>query len=244
MPERKAITRLADLEADIRSYARAVKALSAQRFFGTSHGRYGEGDLFIGVTVPEQRTIAKKYRDLPPRQALALLKSPIHEERLVALIILVLQFQSATRRGDEASRKQVYDLYMANLARVDNWDLVDASASYIVGAFLADKRKDVLLALSRSDVVWERRIAMVATHEFIRRGDASWALKVAAMLMNDKHDLSSRKPLAGCCERSASAVTSGCSPTSLTSTRPRWPAPRCATQSSAFPRSSAAHTCS
>lgn len=189
MPTRNTSPRLADLKADLRQLGSAKKAASSAWFFKTGPGQYGEGDRFVGVTVPEQRTIARRYRDLPLRQVVSLLKSPIHEDRAVALMILVGRFQSATRRRDEAKRKEIYDLYFASMARVNNWDLVDGSAPYIVGGYLIDKRKDVLVKLARSSNVWERRIAMIATHDFIRRGDATWALKIARMLKNDKHDL-------------------------------------------------------
>jgi 3-methyladenine DNA glycosylase AlkD len=185
--------RLADL---IHSAAEVRRALRAQagpehvagalRFFKCGPGEYGEGDVFIGVTVPAQRRIARQYRDLPMADAEALLTSRIHEERLTALFILVLQFN---RAGDERVRRRIFRLYMKRLRFINNWDLVDSSAHHIVGGWLADKPRDLLDRLARSPHLWSRRVAMIATFFFIQRGDHRDAIHVATRLVHDRHDL-------------------------------------------------------
>ena len=176
---------LEDLITELRKLATAEKAKASAWFFKTGPGQYGEGDQFIGVTVPEQRKIAKQFKDLPLLEVENLLRSPIHEERLVALVILVSQFQKA----DPKTQKEIYNFYLANTNYVNNWDLVDSSAGYIVGTYLLDKPRDILYELAKSNNLWERRIAMVATFAFITNGDPKDALKVAKILLNDRHDL-------------------------------------------------------
>ncbi len=182
---------LRDLKEGLRKLASPEKAKASAWFFKTGPGQYGEGDQFIGVTVPEQRQVAKKFKDLPLTDVEQLLKSPIHEERLVAIIILVDQFQKADENlpAGRLAQKEIYDFYLANTDRINNWDLVDASAEYIVGAYLLDKPREILYKLAKSENLWERRIAMVATFEFIKNGDSSDALKIAQLLLTDKHDL-------------------------------------------------------
>jgi len=177
------------LKSDLNKLATPQKAKASEWFFKTDPGQYGEGDQFIGVTVPEQRSIARKYKDLPLSQAEQLLKSPIHEERLVALIILVERFKSANRQSDQETQKEIYDFYLSHTDRVNNWDLVDLSADYIVGAYLADKPKSVLYKLAKSKNLWERRIAMIATYYYIRQSEAKYTLEIADVLIHDSHDL-------------------------------------------------------
>lgn len=176
---------LASLRTTLHALGSPEKAKTSAWFFKTGPGQYGEGDVFIGVTVPEQRKVAQRYKDLPLADAEQLLLSPIHEERLVALIILVGQFI----QGEEAIREVICDFYLAHTDRVNSWDLVDSSAEYIVGAWLQDKDKTVLTTLAQSESIWERRIAMLATFHGIKQGDPTEALKIAELLLHDKHDL-------------------------------------------------------
>ena len=176
---------LQSLKSDLRKLATPKKAKASEWFFKTGPGQYGEGDQFIGVTVPEQRSVARKYKDLPLSETEQLLKSSIHEERLVALIILVERF----RKSEQEAQKEIYDFYLANTNRVNNWDLVDLSAEYIVGGYLADKPKDTLYKLARSKSLWERRIAMIATYYYIKQGKAKYTLEIAEILLYDSHDL-------------------------------------------------------
>jgi len=175
----------AEVARALKTLGSPAKAKSSAWFFKTGPGQYGEGDVFIGVTVPEQRKLARQYKDLQLDQIKKLLGSPIHEQRLTALFILTDQY----KHGDEAIRKRIYDFYFQNLSRVNNWDLVDSSAPQIVGAWLAGKDKAVLEQLARSDNLWERRVATVATLFDIVNGESTEALKIADILINDSHDL-------------------------------------------------------
>jgi 3-methyladenine DNA glycosylase AlkD len=170
----------------LRARSVPVRAAGAARFFKCGPGEYGEGDVFIGVTVPAQRAIARQFRDLPLGKADALLTSRVHEERSVALFILVDQF---TRASDERLRKQIFALYMRRLRSINNWDLVDMSAAPIVGGWLAERPKNLLGRLARSKHLWSRRVAMIATFHGIRRGDHRDAIRIATILVNDRHDL-------------------------------------------------------
>lgn len=159
-----------------------------KRFFKTAPGQYGHGDEFLGITVPVQREIARQFADLPLKDISLLLHSAIHEERLTALIILVEQFKTAPT----ARRAEIFEFYLAHALRVNNWDLVDASAHHIVGAHLhggKDKSFALLKRLARSKNLWERRIAMVATWHSIQKGDHEPALTIAALLLEDEEDL-------------------------------------------------------
>lgn len=176
---------LSDLKAALRKTATSEKAKASAWFFKTGPGQYGEGDQFIGATVPEQRKVARAFKDLPLDQVEKLLKSPIHEERLVALFILVGQFQKA----DEKTKKEIYEFYLSNTDRVNNWDLVDSSAGYILGTYLLDKPRDILYKLAQSKSLWERRIAAISTLAFIMKGEAADTLKIAEILLDDKEDL-------------------------------------------------------
>lgn len=170
---------------DLQEAAIPEKKAILQSFFKTGPGQYGEGDVFLGVTVPAQRKVAKAHRDAGEKVIKHLLDSKIHEHRLTALLILVEQFE----RGDIATRKRTVDLYLANIHRVNNWDLVDLSAPKILGAWLLDKDDSLLDKLARSNLLWERRIAMVATYAFIREGRFAPTLRLAKILLADDHDL-------------------------------------------------------
>jgi len=162
------------------------KARLSARFFKTGPGGYSEGDRFLGVSSPEQRVVAARFRELPLKESLALLKDGAHEERLTALMIWGLQFRGAK---DEAVRGRIVKAYLAGTRWVNNWDLVDDSAAPILGAWLQDKDRALLRRLAASPSLWERRIAMVACHHFIKRGESKDALRLARLLMDDREDL-------------------------------------------------------
>lgn len=176
---------LADVERDVRALGSPARAAASLRFFRTGPGEYGERDRFLGLTVPELRALARRHRALPHDDVLALLRSPWHEERLLALLLLV----DAFARGDAAGRARITRDYLAHTAHVNNWDLVDASAPQLVGAAVDAADLGLLDRLARSASLWERRIAIVATLHHTRRGDVRPALHVAARLLGDGHDL-------------------------------------------------------
>src|SRR5438445_9614348 len=149
-------------------------------FFKTSAGSYAEHDQFIGVPVPTLRTIAKDFLDLSQDEITRLLESAINEERFLGLIILVHQYQKAK----DSHKEELYQFYMDNLTSVNNWNLVDASAHLILGAHVFNKNRDILVSLAQSAILWERRIAMVATWYFIRKNDLTWTFKIATLRMN------------------------------------------------------------
>jgi 3-methyladenine DNA glycosylase AlkD len=161
------------------------RAEVSRRYFKTGPGEYGEGDIFLGIPVPELRKLAKTYRHLKLKDTTKLLQSPIHEERLLALLILIHIFPA----GDESIKKEIFDLYLNNTRYINNWDLVDASAQYIAGAYLVHKNKKVLYRLAKSEDLWERRIAIMSTFHFIRQNEFSETLKIAEILIADREDL-------------------------------------------------------
>ena len=169
----------------LRKLGNKRKAAISRRFFKTGPGEYGEGDIFIGIRVPELRKLAKEYHDLPIEEIENLLQSQIHEERLLALFILVGVFSKA----DDAMRKSLYELYLKNTKFINNWDLVDASAEHIIGAYLMDKSKKPLYLLAQSKNMWERRISIMATFYFIKQHEFSETLKIAKILLLDREDL-------------------------------------------------------
>ena len=178
----------ADARKELKSMADPDKAAILQRFFKTGPGGYGEGDVFIGVTVPQSRQIAKKFSQLPLGEVRTLLYSRIHEERLVALLILAWRYGTASSREKEG----IVKFYLDHIKQVNNWDLVDLSAPNILGAHLVDRenrQRRLLYRLAKSENAWERRIAILATYHFIRNGDFSEKLKIAEMLLQDRHDL-------------------------------------------------------
>lgn len=160
-------------------------AVVLQRFFKTGPGDYGEGDIFLGIKVPVLRAIARTHRMLPIDDAVALLASPLHEERLLALMILIDQYE----RAPDQTKSRIFDRYLSNTSRINNWDLVDLSAPHIVGQHLLDKDRRMLRKLARSGNLWERRIAIIATYRFIRNDQFQDTLDIAEILLNDKHDL-------------------------------------------------------
>jgi 3-methyladenine DNA glycosylase AlkD len=168
------------IRSDMRRAADPDKAAILQRFFKTGPGQYSEGDVFLGVTVPQSRAIAKKYADVALPEIKVLLDSKIHEERLVALLLLVQKYK------DAEDKKRIAKFYLDNIKQVNNWDLVDLSAPGIIGPLGG---RALLYRLARSDSLWERRIAIVATLHFIRQGDFADTIKIAKMLLHDKQDL-------------------------------------------------------
>jgi 3-methyladenine DNA glycosylase AlkD len=173
------------IHAALKALASVEKAAVLQRYFKTGPGEYGAGDIFLGIPVPEIRKLAKTYRHLRLEDTTQLLRSPIHEERLLALLILIQIFSA----GDESVKKKIFDLYLSNTGFINNWDLVDVSAQHIVGAYLAAKNKKVLVRLAKSEDLWERRIAIMATFHFIRQDVFAETLKIAKILIADREDL-------------------------------------------------------
>ena len=180
-----------ELNDALAALADADQARELQRFFKTGKGQYGAGDRFLGVRVPEVRRVAKGFADLSPADLNDLLDSPLHELRFAALAVMVAQFQAASRAGDEGERERLVEFYLSAMrrGRINNWDLVDSSAEYILGEYLYDRPRDQLLRLARSGIVWQRRIAVLSTFAFIKHGDASTTLEVAEALLDDQHDL-------------------------------------------------------
>ena len=173
------------VRAELARYADRKKAALLQGYFKTGPGEYAEGDVFLGVCVPDIRRVAKKCGALASGDIRGLLRSRIHEERLLALIVLVERFKN----GDEKARETIFRLYLAHTRYINNWDLVDLSAWQIVGGFLKDKSKNILYKLARSPSLWERRIAVLATFYYIREGDCAESFRVARLLLSDSHDL-------------------------------------------------------
>lgn len=165
--------------------AKPEKAVVLARFFKTGKGEYGEGDRFRGVVVPDIRTVARAHQCASRGDLIRLLDSPYHEERLAALLIMVEQY----RVGDTVEKQAIHDLYLASTHRINNWDLVDLSAPQIVGAHLSGTDIPALTTLARSRSLWERRIAMLSTFHYIRKGECREALRIAELLVGDPHDL-------------------------------------------------------
>lgn len=174
------------IKKELRDKANSQKAKILQRFFKTGPGEYGAGDVFLGVVVPETRKIAQKYwLEIKLEEITELLRSKIHEERLLALLFLVSKFQ----RGKTIEKKKVYNFYLQNTKHINSWDLVDLSADKIVGEYLFKKPRNQLYQLAKSKNIWARRIAVMATFNFIKKNDFKDFLKIAEMLVNDTHDL-------------------------------------------------------
>ncbi|MFZ4860105.1 MAG: DNA alkylation repair protein [Desulfuromonadaceae bacterium] len=176
---------LAELRHKLIALTNHEDAMFLQRFFKTGPGQYGEGDLFRGIRVPVLRRLSKEYQLIPLEHVVSLLQSAYHEDRLLALFILVLKYA----KDNEGMRDIIYSLYMGNTAFINNWDLVDASAEHVVGAYVSDKSREPLYQLANSRSMWERRIAILATFHFIKRDSFEEALKIAEILLADKEDL-------------------------------------------------------
>lgn len=177
---------LEDLRNEVEKLSDSKRAETNKWFFKTGKGEYGEGDKFVGLSVPKCREIAKKFKGLPLSEIKELLKSPVHEERLISLFILVNRFAKA----DEKLKKEIFEFYLKNTKLINNWDLVDSSAHLIVGEYLLDRDRGILERLAKSKILWERRIAIIATFQFIRkRKEFKDTFKIAEILLNDKQDL-------------------------------------------------------
>ncbi len=175
----------AEIQQELESLADPGHAAILQRFFKTGPGEYGEGDRFRGLRLPVLRKLAKKYGALPLAAAVSLLQSAFHEDRLLALLILIQRYYP----GDAAIRGEIHRLYLEHRGLVNNWDLVDASAPHLLGHYLRDRPKDPLTQLSASRVLWDRRMAIIATFDFIRQGKFDDTLGVARLLLGDPEDL-------------------------------------------------------
>jgi len=173
------------VEKSLRTEASEQRAKDLSRFFKTGKGDYGEGDVFLGVSVPQQREVAKGFTDCPLSEIARLLESSIHECRLTGLIILVSQFKKAS----EEDKKKIFEFYFKHSKKINNWDLVDLSAHKIVGEYLLGKDVSVLNKLATSDNLWQRRISIIATFAFINKGQFNKSLELAQILLHDRHDL-------------------------------------------------------
>jgi len=177
--------RIAELRKKIKSTASPEISKTMQWFFKTREGEYGEGDVFAGLKVPTQRKLAREFRDLPLTDLKILLNSSIHEERLISLFILVDNYE----RGDDKERGKIFSFYLKNRKGINNWDLVDLSAPKIIGKHLLSKDKSLLFKFALSKNLWERRIAVLSTFEFIKNNDFVVALQISEILLHDNHDL-------------------------------------------------------
>jgi len=173
------------LSRKLRSRAKPESVAILQRFFKTGPGQYGEGDRFIGVALPVIRSLGREFRGMAIDELQKLLRSPVHEERTLALVMLVDAFKA----GDDRARRRIYDLYLSNTRFINNWDLVDCSAAQIVGGWLRGRSTAPLTRLAKSKSLWERRIAMIATFDGIRRGEFDDTFRIATLLLRDDHDL-------------------------------------------------------
>jgi 3-methyladenine DNA glycosylase AlkD len=174
-----------EISRHLRSLADPDIAEHSKRYFKTGQGEYGEGDRFLGIRVPDIRAQLKKCEAVSLENIQLLLLSAFHEERLFALLLLVRLFA----KGDEKEKTAIYNLYLNNIHRINNWDLVDSSASQIIGSYLESRNKQILYKLVKSTNIWERRIAIISTFQFIRNNQFDDALKLARPLLNDKEDL-------------------------------------------------------
>jgi len=178
---------LNQLKKDLQKLANSNKAKDLSRFFKTGKGQYGEGDIFLGVSVPDQRENAKKYPGLKLNEIQELLSSKIHEHRLTSLFILISKFE----KGNNKLKKEIFDFYLQNTKNINNWDLVDLSAPKISGAYILDnpKEKKILYKLAKSKNLWEKRIAVLSTYTLIKNNEFNDTLNISEILLKDKHDL-------------------------------------------------------
>lgn len=161
------------------------KASDLSRFFKTGEGQYGYGDVFVGISVPELRKLAKEFSSISIEETIELLRSKIHEERMLALFILISKYENKKIN----CKNQIFEIYIANIDKINNWDLVDLSAPQVIGNYLLDKQKDLLYKLAVSDNLWHRRISIISTFAFIKKNEFEDTLKISEILLNDKHDL-------------------------------------------------------
>jgi 3-methyladenine DNA glycosylase AlkD len=176
-----------DVKTALGKYAKTDDAAFLGRFFKTGEGQYGAGDVFVGIRVPDTRRVCRTFMELPLEEVEKLLRSQIHEHRLAAVILLCDQFKKADGNG----RKAIYDAYLTAVydGYVNNWDIVDTSAEFIIGEYLWDKPRGLLFELAGSSDLWQRRVAVLSSFAFIKRGDASTTFKLAGLLLHNDHDL-------------------------------------------------------
>ena len=174
-----------EIQQELEMYIDPVKKEYLPKFFKTGKGQYGEGDKFLGIVVPNVRLVAKKHREESFETMKELMRSEYHECRLCGLLILVERF----KKSDEKDRKEIYEFYLSQTERINNWDLVDLSASYIVGEYLKDKSREPLYRLAESELLWEQRIAVVSTYAFIKNSDFTDIYALAKKLLTHEHDL-------------------------------------------------------
>lgn len=183
-----------DFVAGLGAHVSAEERAKVQRYFKAGPGDYGEGDVFVGVRMRDVFALAKEFVEMPIDEIELLLDSPIHEVRAGALSIM--DKAARARRTSADRRQELYDLYLRRIDRINNWDLVDLGAPYVVGGYLFDKPRDVLFDLARSSDLWERRTAMLATLYFARQRDLDDLYDIAEILLHDEHDLI-HKPVGG-----------------------------------------------
>lgn len=171
--------------SELKSYSNPAKAEHSKRFFKSGPGEYGEGDKFLGITVPNQRKVARKFKNMELNEVQKLLQNEYHEARLTAVMLLVYKIEKANEHVFE----EVVQFYLKNLRYVNNWDIVDSSCHQILGRFLFNKERDLLYELAQSEDIWKKRIAIITCYYFIKRDDFKDALKIAEILLNDDHDL-------------------------------------------------------
>ena len=174
-----------NIKQALQEKANKEKAQVLCRFFKTAKGQYGEGDLFLGVVVPEQRKIAKQFNQASYKEIQDLLNDPIHECRLTALLVLIEKY----RLAEDNEKEKIFNLYLKNYKNINNWDLVDLSAPQIVGEYLLDKNREILYTLAQSNSLWKKRISIIATFRFIKNKQLDDTFKIAKLLLNDQHDL-------------------------------------------------------
>jgi 3-methyladenine DNA glycosylase AlkD len=175
------------VKEELAQYQDPQKAEFLLRYFKATPGGYGEGDSFIGVKVPYQRKVARKfYKNVTLEDIETLLREPVHEYRLTAIFLLVLKYEKAR---SEEEKKSIVDLYLNNCSYVNNWDLVDASAEYILGPYLLERDREILYRFARSGHLWQQRIAVMTTHYFIRNGQFEDTFNIASILLKHEHDL-------------------------------------------------------
>jgi 3-methyladenine DNA glycosylase AlkD len=179
------MSKLQKLKKELNNLANIKQKEVLQRFFKTGPGEYGEGDVFLGIKVPEQRRVAKEFNDLSLDNVQSLLNSKTHDHRMVALFILIDQYN----RGDEKDRKTIFDFYLKNTRNINNWDLIDLSAPKIVGDYLINQPRKILYKLARSKDLWKKRIAVLSTFTFIKENQFEDTLKISEILLYDDHDL-------------------------------------------------------
>lgn len=178
------------IKKELRKFYSLERAKNSAWFFKTGKGEYGAGDKFMGITMPQLRIVAKKYFDkISIPETLKILKSKFHEERMLALLILMFKYKEANKKKNEKEKIEIFKVYLANTKYINNWDLVDITCRDTVGAYLLDRNKSVLYKLAKSKNLWERRIAIVSTFYFIAKNDLDDTFKIAEILLNDSHDL-------------------------------------------------------